>query len=164
MGELIIASFKDKLCICDWRFRKMRNSIDTRITNGINASLKHQDSEVIQSTIKQLNEYFLKEREQFSIPLLLVGTDFQKQVWNELMNIPYGTTESYLSLSKKLGNENAVRAVASANGANAISIIVPCHRIIGSGGDLVGYAGGLPAKKKLLELEGYRTDNQMKLF
>lgn len=164
VGELIIASQNDELCICDWRYRKMRNSIDNRITKGLNASLKHEDSDVIQLTIKQLNEYFAKKRQQFSIPLLLVGTDFQKQVWNELLNIPFGQTESYLGLSKKMGDEKAIRAVASANGANAISIIVPCHRIIGSNGDLVGYAGGLPAKNQLLELEGAFTTKQMTLF
>ncbi|HIP27800.1 MAG TPA: methylated-DNA--[protein]-cysteine S-methyltransferase, partial [Sulfurovum sp.] len=86
-------------------------------------------------------------------PLLMVGTDFQRSVWDGLIKIPYGTTASYLELSKNIDNEKAVRAVASANGANAISILIPCHRIIGSNGDLVGYAGGLSAKKKLLELE-----------
>ena len=83
-----------------------------------------------------------------------MNTAFQKSVWDELRQIPYGKTDSYLGLSQKLNNEKAIRAVASANGANAISIIVPCHRIIGSNGELVGYAGGLPAKKKLLKLEG----------
>jgi len=82
-----------------------------------------------------------------------VGTDFQRSVWDGLMQIPYGTTFSYLELAKRIDNEKAVRAVASASGANAISILIPCHRIIGANGDLVGYAGGLPAKKKLLELE-----------
>jgi methylated-DNA-[protein]-cysteine S-methyltransferase len=100
-----------------------------------------------------MKDYFAHERKDFNIPLLTVGTDFQKSVWEGLIKIPYGTTASYLELSKNIGNEKAVRAVASANGANAISILIPCHRIIGSNGDLVGYAGGLPAKKKLLELE-----------
>lgn len=164
VGEMILASFQGKLCICDWRYRKMRNFIDNRITKGLNASLKHEDSEIIQLAIEQLNEYFVKDRKQFKVPLLMVGTVFQKQVWNELMSIPFGQTESYLGLSKKLGDEKAIRAVASANGANAISIIVPCHRIIGSNGDLIGYAGGLPAKKQLLEIEGAIADKQMSLF
>ena len=101
----------------------------------------------------QLKEYFNFTRKVFDIPLLLIGTDFQKKVWQGLIDTPFGTTCSYLELAKRIGNEKAVRAVATANGANAISIIVPCHRIIGSKGDLVGYAGGLPAKKKLLEIE-----------
>ena len=108
---------------------------------------------MIEQTITQLIEYFDGVRKNFDIPLLTIGTDFQKSVWDGLIKIPYGTTASYLELSKNIGYEKAVRAVASANGANAISILIPCHRIIGSNGDLVGYAGGLPVKKKLLELE-----------
>jgi methylated-DNA-[protein]-cysteine S-methyltransferase len=100
-----------------------------------------------------MDEYFLGERKAFDIPLLMVGTEFQHSVWQGLIQIPYGTTASYLELSRNIGNEKAVRAVATANGANAISILIPCHRIIGSNGDLVGYAGGLATKKKLLELE-----------
>jgi len=83
----------------------------------------------------------------------MLGSDFQKSVWKALLEIPYGKTASYLELAKKIGNEKAVRAVANANGANAIGIIIPCHRIIGSDGSLTGYGGGLPLKKKLLELE-----------
>jgi len=95
---------------------------------------------------------------------LLVGSDFQKQVWNELLKIRFGQTLSYLELSRNLGNEKAIRAVASANGANAISILVPCHRVIGSDGSLTGYAGGLGANKKLLELEGALKSDQLDLF
>src|SRR5690606_18399830 len=105
-----------------------------------------------------------KKRTTFDIPLLFIGTDFQKSVWEALMEIPYGTTKSYLELSRDLGDENAIRAVATANGANSISIIVPCHRIIGSDGSLTGYAGGLNAKKKLLQLEGMNFGNQLSLF
>jgi len=119
----------------------------------LKAEYVEQGSEVIEKTIVQMQEYFSGERKVFDIPLLMVGTDFQRSVWDGLMKIPYGTTASYLELAKNIGNEKAVRAVASANGANSISIMIPCHRIIGSNGDLVGYAGGLPAKKKLLELE-----------
>jgi methylated-DNA-[protein]-cysteine S-methyltransferase len=109
---------------------------------------------VIEQAKIELAEYFDGERAEFSIPLLLVGSDFQKKVWNELTEIPFGKTATYLDLSKKLGNAKAIRAVASANGANALSILIPCHRIIGSDVSLVGYAGGLPTKRKLLVLEG----------
>ena len=94
-----------------------------------------------------------RQRTTFDIPLLLVGTEFQKSVWNELLNIPYGTTISYAQLSQRLDNPKAIRAVASSNGANSISILIPCHRVIGSDHKLTGYAGGLVAKKTLLELE-----------
>ena len=87
------------------------------------------------------------------MPLLLVGTDFQRQVWNALLQIPYGTTMSYGALAQRLGSATAVRTVANAVGANAISIFVPCHRVVGSDGMLTGYAGGLEAKRSLLDLE-----------
>ena len=155
VGELILGSYDNKLCLGDWRYRKMRSSIDSRIQKGLKAEYVEESSEVIVETMKQLDEYFTNDRKTFDVPLLMVGTDFQKSVWQGLIEIPYGTTASYLELSKNIGNEKAVRAVASANGANAISIMIPCHRIIGSDGALTGYAGGLPAKKKLLELESH---------
>lgn len=153
LGELIIGEYENQLCICDWRYRKMRQQIDKRILEGLKAEYLEGTSEVIEECKKQLDEYFKRERQVFDLPLLLVGTDFQKRVWEKLIEIPFGKTNSYLGLSKDLGDEKAIRAVATANGANAISIIIPCHRIIGSDGKLVGYAGGLPAKQKLLELE-----------
>jgi len=152
-GELVLGSSAGKLCLCDWRYRKMRARIDSRLENYLDARLVEGNCSVITATIDQLGEYFNFSRKSFDIPLLLAGTDFQKSVWRELMNVPFGGTMSYLELAKKLGNEKAVRAVASANGANAISIIIPCHRIVGSSGELVGYAGGLDAKGKLLKLE-----------
>jgi methylated-DNA-[protein]-cysteine S-methyltransferase len=163
-GELLLGSFNHQLCLADWRYRNMRNAVDQRIQNSLNAIYVEQEDAVLEETKKQLLQYFKQERTIFDIPLLLVGTDFQKSVWSALMEIPYGKTDSYLSLSKKLKNEKAIRAVASANGANAISIIVPCHRIIGSKGDLVGYAGGLTTKMKLLALENPTLNQQMKLI
>lgn len=164
-GALILGSFKNELCLCDWKHRKMRASIDNRIQKGLNAEYVQKNTPILAESIKQISEYIAGQRVSFDLPLLLVGTDFQKRVWQELMKISYGTTASYLELSKQMGNEKAIRAVATANGANAISIIVPCHRIIGSTGNMVGYAGGTPTKRKLLELE-YRntTHSQNKLF
>ena len=153
VGEILLGSYNGKLCLADWKYRKMRTTIDTRIQKGLKAEYVEQSSEVIEKIITQMKEYFAGERKDFDIPLLMVGTEFQKSVWEGLIEIPYGTTASYLELSKNIGNEKAVRAVASANGANAISIMIPCHRIIGSDGALTGYAGGLDVKKKLLELE-----------
>ena len=152
-GELVLGAFDSKLCLCDWRYRKMRTAVDGRICRGLQAEFIESDCAVLENTRRQLQEYFCAERKRFDIPLLLVGTDFQQNVWNALLEVGYGETSSYLQLAERMGNKNAVRAVASANGANAISIIVPCHRIIGSKGELVGYAGGLKAKEKLLALE-----------
>lgn len=131
----------------------MRSVVDDRITRGLNAQFIEADTPVLAETKRQLDEYFLSERKHFELPLLLVGSDFQKRVWDALLNIKYGDTSSYLGLAETMGNKLAVRAVASANGANALSIIVPCHRINGSKGELVGYAGGLRAKERLLTLE-----------
>ncbi|MGV3630675.1 MAG: methylated-DNA--[protein]-cysteine S-methyltransferase [Bacteroidota bacterium] len=163
-GELLLGDHKGKLVLCDWRHRKMREQVDQRIKTGLNAEFAEQETELITAAKKQFEAYFAGELKEFDLPLQLVGTDFQKQVWESLMQIPYGKTLSYLALSRQLGNEKAIRAVASANGANAISIIVPCHRIIGSSGELVGYAGGLSSKKKLLALENPLQQTQLELF
>jgi methylated-DNA-[protein]-cysteine S-methyltransferase len=103
--------------------------------------------------IKQLDEYFNHQREYFELELNLKGTAFQLRVWEELLKIPFGMTISYKELSQRLGNLKAIRAVAAANGANPVSIIVPCHRVIGSDGSLTGYGGGLWRKQWLLEHE-----------
>lgn len=153
VGELIIGSYNEQLILCDWKYRKMRKAVDDRIQKTLQLNYTIQSSPIIDECIQQLEEYFTEKRQDFSVPLHFIGTSFQQSVWKALYTIPYGTTETYLELSKKLGNAKAVRAVASANGANAISILVPCHRIVGSNNELTGYAGGLPTKKKLLELE-----------
>jgi len=153
IGELILGSFDGKLCMLDYRYRRMRRTVDNRIAKGLDAVIAERDDDILRETRRQLDEYLTGERSEFDIPLLMVGTDFQKEVWNALLKVSYGTTSTYLQLAKDIGNEAAVRAVASANGANAIGVIIPCHRIIGSDGTLVGYAGGLPVKKRLLKLE-----------
>jgi methylated-DNA-[protein]-cysteine S-methyltransferase len=153
IGELILGSFEGKLCLLDFNYRKMRNAVDDRIKKGLNADFIEEDSEIIEKTRTELDEYFKENRREFDVPIRMVGTDFQKSVWNALLKVAYGTTSTYLQLAKDINNGKAVRAVAGANGANAIAIIIPCHRIIGSSGELVGYAGGLPTKKRLLTLE-----------
>lgn len=109
--------------------------------------------DVLQDCVYQLQEYFNGEREQFDLKLNPEGTEFQKRVWELLLEIPYGKTLSYLELSKRFGDVKAIRAVASANGKNPFWVIVPCHRVIGSDGSLTGYAGGIHRKKWLLEHE-----------
>lgn len=109
--------------------------------------------EVLEDAIYQFKEYFEGSRKQFDLKLNPSGTDFQKKVWDALLEIPFGKTISYLELSKRLGDVKAIRAVASANGKNPLWIVVPCHRVIGTNGDLTGYAGGLHRKKWLLEHE-----------
>ena len=152
-GEMILGSFDGKLCLCDWLDGRRRTSTDMRLQRILKAEFVEGSSDVIETAQQQLNEYFLNQRREFDIPLLFVGTDFQKKVWNELRNIPYGKTISYGELARRIGMPKAVRAVANANAVNAISIIAPCHRVIGTDGSLTGYGGGLNRKKFLLELE-----------
>jgi methylated-DNA-[protein]-cysteine S-methyltransferase len=118
------------------------------------AGERNDDAPVARETVRQLNAYFAGKLRSFDLPLDLQGTDFQMRVWHELERIPYGETRSYLRIAEIIGSPKAIRAVGAANGANPIPIIVPCHRVIGSSGKLVGYGGGLPLKKRLLALEG----------
>lgn len=112
-----------------------------------------KESQLAKQTFTQLKEYFNKERKSFDIPIKLSGTPFQESVWKELCKIPFGKTCSYKQVAENIGNPKACRAVGMANNKNKIMIVVPCHRVIGSNGSLVGYAGGLDVKKFLLELE-----------
>ena len=109
---------------------------------------------VVDLAIRQLEEYLAGDRRAFDVPIALQGTDFQKQVWQQLLTVPFGQTASYRDIATAIGNPQAVRAVGAANGQNPISIIVPCHRIVGSDGSLVGYGGGLWRKEWLLKHEG----------
>jgi len=153
VGELVLGAMDGRLCLCDWRYRKMRDAVDSRIKKTLRADFVEQGDAVIDLAIRQLEAYFLQQRREFDVPLLTAGTPFQNLVWDQLQQIPYGSVASYKQLAENMDKASAVRAVASANGANALSIFIPCHRIIGSNGQLVGYAGGLPAKQKLLALE-----------
>ena len=110
---------------------------------------------LIKKTKKELMEYFDGKRKIFDIPIKLNGTDFQVKVWKELLKVPYGKTCTYLDIAKKIENPNASRAVGMANNKNKIQIIIPCHRVIGSNKKLIGYAGGIKVKEKLLKLEKY---------
>ncbi|MGB8376021.1 MAG: methylated-DNA--[protein]-cysteine S-methyltransferase [Salegentibacter sp.] len=125
---------------------------EVKITDA-EAGSSEEVPELLQPAVQQLSAYFGGNLKEFDLKLNPAGTDFQKKVWAALLNIPYGTTTSYLELSKKLGDVKAIRAVAAANGKNPLWVIVPCHRVIGSDGSLTGYAGGLARKKWLLEHE-----------
>lgn len=152
-GLFVLASFGDKLCLCDWSNNPCAERNKRRIERYLNASFKIETTSVLEEAKRQLDGYFAGNRKAFTIPLHLVGTDFQQQVWNELLNIPYGATTSYREIAQNIGKPKAVRAVAGAIGANGISILIPCHRVIGSDKSLTGYAGGLKAKKMLLQIE-----------
>ena len=123
----------------------------------------HEDPEAFADVVEQLESYFRGERTTFDVELRLEGTEFQRRVWAALLEIPYGETASYGELAARIGSPGAARAVGLANGRNPIGIIVPCHRVIGASGDLVGYGGGLDRKRQLLELERARTTPRLAL-
>lgn len=157
-GELILASVGDELCLCDWNEKPCTERNKLRLARYMNADFKIETSSVLELARQQLNEYFTGIRKIFDIPLRPIGTDFQKKVWHALLNIPYGETRSYKEIAISMGNPNGTRAVAGAIGANGISIFIPCHRVIGSNHSLTGFAGGLDAKRRLLELEAEKNN------
>lgn len=157
LGKITLGSTNKGLCLLEFDDEK-------HIENHFNQFKKYWDVEVIEkettiakTTKNQLTEYFSNQQTIFDVPLDLAGTEFQLKVWNELLKIPFGSTRSYKEQAIAVGNLKAIRAVATANGENRISIIIPCHRVIGSDGSLTGYGGGIWRKQKLLELETTQT-------
>ncbi len=146
IGDMVIGEENEKIVLIE--FLK-----DIKVKRKIINSSKKIETKEIKKAYIELKEYFEGGRKVFDIPIKLNGTDFQKKVWEELLKIPYGETKSYLDIAKSIGNPKACRAVGMANNKNKIIIIVPCHRVIGSNKKLVGYAGGLDVKEKLLNLE-----------
>jgi methylated-DNA-[protein]-cysteine S-methyltransferase len=166
IGEVILGSFRGKLCLLDFVKGKTRGTVEDRIRRVLNAKLVEKDDGILRETRRQFSGYLEGQRKRFDIPVLMVGTDFQKDVWNAVMKVPYGATSTYSQIARDIGKERAVRAVGNAMAANPIVIIIPCHRIIGSGGELVGYGGGLLVKRRLLDLERSNAracDHQMKI-
>ncbi|WP_028693987.1 methylated-DNA--[protein]-cysteine S-methyltransferase [Pseudomonas cremoricolorata] len=147
VGTLTLVARGDCLAAVLWQ-----NERENRVRLG---ELQRDDQHpVLQETARQLGEYFAGQRQQFELPLDFHGTDFQRQVWAALLSIPFGETRSYAQIAQQIGRPQAMRAVGAANGRNPISIIAPCHRVIGASGSLTGFAGGLPVKQHLLSLEG----------
>ena len=164
VGEFVVGSIEHSICLLDYRWRKRRSFIDQRIKSSFNATFIEQNNPLLEKVKTQIDRYLNAELKIFEFPINLVGSDFQKSVWKTLKTIPYGETRSYLQLTEMLGiSKSSVRAVANANGANAIALAIPCHRIIGSDGSLVGYAGGLQTKKRLLGIEKRNSFNPNEL-
>ena len=153
VGKMRIGATDEGICLFDFQYRKSIDSIMKRIETLSGDKFADGAHPHFEKLKLQINEYFTGERKEFDLPLHLVGTPFQKSVWQGLLKIPYGETRSYKQQSIFLGNEKAIRAVAGANGENGIAIIIPCHRVIGENGSLIGYGGGLQRKKWLLDLE-----------
>ncbi|RQW07803.1 MAG: methylated-DNA--[protein]-cysteine S-methyltransferase [Calditrichaeota bacterium] len=153
LGPLFAAANSRGLCLLEFTDRPMLETQLRLIKNHFGTEIISGESYHLDLLQKELEEYFNGNRKTFSLPLEMSGTPFQEKVWSALREIPYGQTCSYADLARKIGQPSAVRAVARANGDNRIVIIIPCHRVIGSDGKLVGYGGGLWRKKYLLDLE-----------
>lgn len=153
IGEMLAACTADGVCLFDFIHRKMMDRMMERVKTHFGTEFSYTDHPHLSALEQQMGDYFAGTRRAFDLPLVWTGTSFQQRVWQGLLEIPYGTTRSYKQQSRILGDEKAIRAVAKANGENGIAIIVPCHRVIGSHGSLVGYGGGLQRKKWLLQHE-----------
>ena len=153
LGPMIVCGNEKGICLLEFTDRKMLETELKDLAKRLNAVIVQGNNKHFEIVEKQLAEYFDGKRKIFDVNFFTPGTDFQTKVWKELQVIPYGKTRSYKEQALALGNADAVRAVATANGMNRIAIIIPCHRVIGSDGNLTGYAGGLWRKKYLLELE-----------
>lgn len=158
LGEMLAIKSEKGLCMLEFFDGKSTEKQLKEIENL--GDILEKEDEILNRLETELNNYFKGNLKEFTIPLDLIGTDFQKKVWNELIKIPFGETRSYKDQSIAVGDLLAIRAVANANGKNKIAIIVPCHRVIGSDGSLTGYAGGKKRKQFLLELES----QQLNLF
>lgn len=153
LGIMIAGAVNDGICLLEFSDRRLLPTEYKDLARYLKTTIEDGESKHFLPLRSQLKEYFEGSRKEFSLPLVTPGTDFQQVVWKELMNIPFGATRSYLEQSVALGKPDAIRAVANANGMNRISIIIPCHRVIGSDGHLTGYGGGLKRKKWLIDHE-----------
>ena len=153
LGEMIAGATDEGICLLEFNDRKILPEEYNDLKKLLNTTIEDGENKHTKTLKKQLKEYFNGRRKEFTIPLVTPGSDFQQAVWKELQNIPFGATRSYHEQSVALGNPDSIRAVANANGMNRIAILIPCHRVIGSDGRLVGYGGGLRRKKWLLDHE-----------
>lgn len=159
-GTMVACATDKGVCLLEFSDRKGLETELKQLAKYHNANIVQGQNKYFKQLKEELDAYFEGRLKEFNVPLDISGTDFQKQVWQALVEIPYGTTSSYLRQAEVLGKPSSVRAVANANGMNKIAIIIPCHRVVGSDGSLTGYAGGLWRKRKLIDLE---KDNKQKL-
>ena len=153
LGEMVAGATDEGICLLEFNDRRMLPSEYRDLVRLLKTEMEDGENKHLKLLKRQLKEYFEGKRKEFSIPLVYPGTEFQKAVWKELRSIPFGSTRSYQEQAIALNRPGSVRAVANANGMNRISIVIPCHRVIGSDGRLTGYGGGLRRKKWLLDHE-----------
>lgn len=153
LGEMIACAVDQGICLLEFIDRKNMDKQLKSLSKALKADVIEKDHPHFEQLEEELKEYFAGKRSHFEVPLFTTGTAFQEKVWQLLREIPMGKIRTYKQQSELLGNPRAIRAVGTANGINKIAILIPCHRVIGSNGELVGYAGGIWRKQKLLELE-----------
>jgi AraC family transcriptional regulator, regulatory protein of adaptative response / methylated-DNA-[protein]-cysteine methyltransferase len=153
LGKMLACATDKGLCMLEFIDRRAFVTELKDLKRLLRATIKSGTNKHLKALEKQLDEYFQKKRKKFEIPLVTPGSEFQNKVWEKLLEIPFGETRSYKQQSIVVGNLGAIRAVGTANGANRISIVVPCHRVIGEDGNLTGYGGGLRRKRWLLDFE-----------
>ena len=153
LGAMLLGAVRGRLCLAEFTDRGRLEAQLRRVRQRLHATLVPGREAPIDCAAEQLAEYFAGSRRHFELPLLPAGTELQRQVWETLLQIPYGETWTYGRVAAEIGRPRAARPVGSAVGANPISIVIPCHRVIGSGGTLTGYGGGLWRKQRLLDLE-----------
>ncbi|WP_108929941.1 methylated-DNA--[protein]-cysteine S-methyltransferase [Leptospira johnsonii] len=159
LGILLAGAVEEGICLLEFTEKERLELQLSRLKKVFGEDIQPGESRFFHQLEEQLKEYFEGKRKEFDIPLVVLGTDFQKKAWEALHSVVYGKTNSYEAQAIRIGDKNAVRAVAKANGENRIAILIPCHRIIGKTGDLTGYGGGLWRKKFLLELEQKYSDS-----
>ena len=152
-GPLVLGSVDGRLVLCDWLEGGSHERVVSGLHRRLDAGFEEGTTPLLETATTQLDEYFVGWRKGFDIPVLNIGTNFQRQVWKAINAIPYGMTITYGQLARKIGRPSSVRAVANATGANPMSILTPCHRVVGTDGLLTGYGGGLLVKEFLLKLE-----------
>ena len=153
LGKMVAAASDEGICLLEFTEGRTLESDYGNLTSIFNTRVKRGSNSHIRNLKKQLKEYFRGKRKEFDLPLVIEGTKFQKDIWDDLLKIPFGETSTYLKQAETVGKPGALRAVGHANASNKIAIVIPCHRVIGHDGTLVGYGGGLQRKKWLLEHE-----------
>lgn len=164
LGKMFLGATENGICMIEFHNRIKLEQTLLKLAKNLQAVFLYEENKHLSQLKSELNLYFDKKLQKFTVPLVFSGTDFQQKVFQSLLQIPYGQTSTYKKQAVVLGDIKAIRAVATANGLNTIAVVIPCHRIIGSDGSMVGYAGGIDRKKALLQLEGALQQTQLSLL
>lgn len=164
LGLMFLGATENGICLAEFYDRIHLEKTLLKLAESLKAQFVEEENRHLNQLKEELTLYFDKTLQEFTVPLVLTGTDFQQKVFKSLIKIPYGKTSTYKNQAIILGDLKAIRAVAAANGLNKIAVVVPCHRIIGSDGSMIGYAGGIHRKEALLKLEGALQQTQLSLL